>query len=145
MEISDGHFFRLDHLRKAESVLAARAGRGEKVFTGAYVVPGVPGQSKPHSVCQLVTAVAAAAPQVMSATMRGTWAALTLFDGLGSFLAGQVVADIAHLPCGRSWSDSGNWAPVGPGSARGINRLLGRPKDKSVTQLEFEHLLAVLI
>jgi len=69
----------------------------------------------------------------------------TRFDGIGSFLAGQIVADLAHLPSGRAWPDAATWAPLGPGSARGINRLRGIPKDKAVTQNDFECLLHELI
>lgn len=77
--------------------------------------------------------------------MRATWAELLNFDGMGNFLAGQVVADLAHLPYGREWPDTDTWAPLGPGSARGINRLRGIPKDKAVSQVEFEQLLPELI
>jgi hypothetical protein len=47
--------------------------------------------------------------------------------GWGSFTAGQVLADwtwTTHLDSAR---DLYTWAPQGPGSVRGANRLLGRP------------------
>ena len=66
-------------------------------------------------------------------------------DRLGSFLAGQMVADLAELQVGSKWQDKLTWAPLGPGSARGINRLAGRPKDKAVTQSQFEQELPALI
>ena len=127
------------------ATLERRALEGKKVLTGAYVVPGVPGRDKVDSVCSLVEKVAASAGGVMNAvSMRATWQALTAFDGLGSFLARQIVADLAHLHAGAMWEDQADWAPVGPGSARGMNRLLGRPKDKAVAQAEFEKLLPQL-
>ncbi len=129
----------------ARVVLLARAARGDKVFTGAYVVPGVPGKNKVDSICDLIDLIASLAPTVMRPSMRGTWAELMKFDGMGSFLAGQVVADLAHLPDGREWPDADTWAPLGPGSARGINRLRGIPKGKAVSQADFERLLAELI
>lgn len=132
-------------LDTARSVLRARAARGQKVFTSAYVVPGVPGRSKVDSVCDLVDAVRAQAETVVQPSMRATWARLMRFDGIGSFLAGQVVADVAHRPIGRSWPDVDDWAPLGPGSARGINRLRGIAKDKAVRQSAFETLLPELI
>lgn len=130
----------------ARSVLKARAARGEKVFTGAYVIPGVPGKNKVDSVCDLITVIRSNTRSVFrQPTMRGTWAELIKFDGMGSFLAGQVVADLAHLSTGAAWPDRDSWAPIGPGSARGINRLRGIPKDKPVRQEEFERLLPALI
>jgi len=109
------------------------------------VVPGVPGRKKVDSICDLVESIALRASRVVTSTMRGTWANLVDFDGMGSFLAGQVVADLAHMPATFPWADAAAWAPLGPGSARGINRLLGRPKDKTVAQTQFEVELPALI
>lgn len=132
-------------LEDARAVLAARAASGAKVWTGAYVVPGVQGQAKVDSICDLVDRVVAAADRVVRGSMRSTWREMVRFDGMGGFLAGQVVADLAHLPVGARWADVGAWAPIGPGSARGINRLRGIPKDKPVAQEQFELLLPKLI
>jgi hypothetical protein len=140
-EISVAQRFADDDLYEVRSCLHARATRGAKVFTGAYVIPGVAGKNKVDSVCDLIETVAR---MKREDTMKTMWLALTRYDGLGSFLAGQIVADMAHLEAGRSWPDRDTWAPVGPGSARGINRLLGRPKDKAVAQAEFERLLLQL-
>lgn len=132
-----------EHVR---STLSARAARGEKVFTGAYVVPGVPGKNKVDSILDLVIAVSNKDAEILKcSSMRDTWARLTRFDGLGSFLAGQIVADLAHLGMGSEWPDRSTWAPLGPGSARGINRLNGRPKDCAIGQAQFEQLLPRLM
>jgi hypothetical protein len=133
------------HLDCARVVLTARAERGDKVFTGAYVVPGVPGKNKVDSICDLITKISTQDLYLLRPTMRGTWEQLIRFDGIGSFLAGQVVADLAHLRAGREWPDRDTWAPLGPGSARGLNRLRGIAKDKAVSQAEFEELLPKLI
>lgn len=128
-------------------ILEARAKRGDKVFTGAYVIPGVPGKNKVDSIINLVATVAIRSEEITidHPTMRGTWGKLMKFDGLGSFLSGQIVADLAHQGLGMEWPDRFTWAPIGPGSARGINRLLGRPKDQAVTQTEFDRLLPGLM
>lgn len=44
--------------------------------------------------------------------------------GFGSFNAGQVVADLRWAMEG-GWLDAKHWAPVGPGSSRGMQRLQG--------------------
>ena len=131
---------------QARDVLGRRASRREKVFTGAYVIPGVPGRKKVDSVCYLVEMVERCAARIIGCgSMQATWRAMTGFDGIGSFLAGQIVADLAQLGFGLGWPDRETWAPLGPGSARGINRLLGRPKDQAVRQKEFDQLLPALI
>lgn len=145
MDVTGGARFHLAHLHSAGTALSMRSDYGQKVFTGAYVVPGVPGKSKVTSVCDLVHHVDRHADSIFAGSMRDTWANLIKCDGLGSFLAGQIVADLAQLRVGLQWPDAGTWAPIGPGSARGLNRLIGRPKDQAVTQTEFEISLPKLI
>jgi hypothetical protein len=141
LDASSGRPFTLDLLPQVRERLHDRAERGEKVFTGAYIVPGQAGRSKVDTICDLTEKVAARAGSLCAHTLRETWANLLELDGLGSFLAGQVVADLAHLPLGKAWPDRFTWAPVGPGSARGLNRLLGRPLKRAVPQAEFDQLL----
>lgn len=49
------------------------------------------------------------------------------FQGLGSFLTAQVIADLKYVEPLRSASDWHTFAASGPGSRRGMNRILGRP------------------
>lgn len=145
LEVSAGKPFRLEHLEDATEVLRARASRPAKVFTGAYLIPPPPREDGAHDKIEHVVGFAELigndSYRTIAPTMRATWQQITRWDGIGSFLGGQIVADLAHLSVGSSWPDRDVWAPVGPGSARGINRLLGRPKDKAVAQAEFETLL----
>lgn len=62
-------------------------------------------------------------PFVQTNSMERTHAALKTVYGFGSFMAGQVVADCVHALRGI-WADRHHWAPVGPGSARGLARIL---------------------
>ena len=63
---------------------------------------------------------------------------LTKFYGWNTFLAGQVAADLTYYPQELGLAeDLYEWAPMGPGSSRGLNRLLGRPLNKSWEQSEF--------
>lgn len=51
---------------------------------------------------------------------------LSGFDGLGSFLAGQVVADMRYVDPLRQATDWRTFACPGPGSRRGLARVVGR-------------------
>lgn len=144
-DITGPQRFDISHLPGARAKLAHRARMGWKVFTAAYVVPGVPGRNKVDSVCDLAELVASRADTILAGSMAATWANLVKIDGLGSFLAGQMVADLAHLSAGQHWTDASTWAPLGPGSARGMNRLMGRPKDKAISQAQFDVELPALI
>ena len=48
---------------------------------------------------------------------------------MGGFHAAQVVADVKYVGPLRDASDWWDFAASGPGSRRGLNRVLGRPTD----------------
>jgi hypothetical protein len=52
-------------------------------------------------------------------------------DGLGSFMAAQIVADMKYVEPLRRANDWMTFAASGPGSKRGLNRVLGRPLQTS--------------
>jgi len=49
--------------------------------------------------------------------------------GMGTFLTGQVVADLKYVKPLLDADDWWVWAMPGPGSKRGLNRVMGRDKD----------------
>ena len=60
--------------------------------------------------------------------------------GFSSFMAGQVVADLRWALTGR-WDDRMTWAPLGPGSRRGLNRLYGFTESSHQKEEEFRGML----
>jgi hypothetical protein len=56
--------------------------------------------------------------------MEHTHRRLQEIPAIGSFMAGQFVADLRHVYTG-AWADANTWAPLGPGSERGLAWLLG--------------------
>lgn len=54
---------------------------------------------------------------------------LMTMDGLGSFMAAQVIADLKYVEPLKSAEDWHTWAASGPGSRRGLNRVVKRPVD----------------
>jgi hypothetical protein len=74
-------------------------------------------------------------------TLRAAHAALMQLEGLGSFLAAQVVADLKNTPLhplmlATDWS---TWAAPGPGSLRGLSWYYGF----GVTERNFEKLICL--
>jgi len=61
-----------------------------------------------------------------SCTLQDAHALLTEYDGLGSFMAAQVVCDLKYAPVLAKAPDWWTFAAPGPGSIRGMNWVFGR-------------------
>src|SRR5262249_52517756 len=111
---------------------------GQKVFGAAYVIPGgEKGRNKiDHVVDNVVQPFFTNPPVIDTTSMERTWTVLRGYSGMGSFLAGQVVADLRFAVDG-SWEDRNTWAPKGPGSQPGINRIFGRDPHENMDQDQF--------
>ena len=109
----------------AHDVLSARANRGDKVFTGAYKVSGIRGEDKVTTVIGQCDRVFHGYARLIDPTsMERTHLRLQAIPAIGPFMAGQIVADLRYVHRG-TWADRDTWAPLGPGSERGIAWLRG--------------------
>lgn len=98
---------------------------GITIFNGAYMVRGNDGVDKVESVVDFnVNDLYDNPIKVNRDSMEETAAEIAGRYGYGSFMAGQIVADLRHAMEGQ-WLDYQDWAPVGPGSSRGLRRVLG--------------------
>jgi alpha-glutamyl/putrescinyl thymine pyrophosphorylase clade 1 len=62
-------------------------------------------------------------------SLHSFYGRLKAMPGFGSFMAGQVVADVKYVAPLKYAPDWFTFAVPGPGSKRGLNRVLGRPVD----------------
>jgi hypothetical protein len=103
--------------------------KGEKVFTGAYMITNA-GQrmSKVDTVVFMLDNLhkqprhpypSDSLAHAHKALMSGD------HNGMGNFMAGQVIADCKHTTLLNDASDWWDWCAPGPGSQRGLSRLLG--------------------
>jgi hypothetical protein len=69
---------------------------------------------------------------------------LTQFDGLGSFIAAQIIADLKYMPPLDKAKDWHTFASSGPGSRRGLNRVCGRAVNESWTEDKWRAALTAL-
>jgi hypothetical protein len=116
-------------------VLEARQTRGETVFhTQAYKYP-MPPEIKGMGALRCLFEVVLGpmhrdrerlCPRVDD-TLQAFSDRLRECHGVGPFLAAQIIADLKHVEPLRSASDWWTFAVPGPGSARGLNRVCGRP------------------
>jgi hypothetical protein len=121
--------------------------QGAKIFTGAYLVStnGISMDKIDYVLDRVLTPIwekGWSPTEVEGAWNRGPltleeyWKHLRKFDGLGSFMAGQVVADLKFTSELKDAPDWMTWAPLGPGSIRGLNRFFGRDVNASLKQEE---------
>jgi hypothetical protein len=134
--------------RHMTSVLQRRQARGDKVYTGAYMIRAEQHDHpwrhwpKVRYSAEIVLGRLWEAREVLQPIMdnlkslQGIWSILQQpeFTGWGPFMAYQVVVDMRHTRYLRNAPDINEWAAVGPGSARGLNRLHGRPVKKALRQ-----------
>lgn len=120
-----------------ESALIDRTLRGEKVFTGAYMIHAgpTPGGHKANYLAEeVLTPMWERRAEIRPRegdTLESFHARLMTCKDMGSFMAGQVVCDTKYTQSLARAKDWHTWAAMGPGSARGMNRVLGLdPKSK---------------
>lgn len=127
--------------------------RGEKVYTGAYMIRA---ESNPKAEWYSWTKQQYIARVVLGRLwedreqityqmengrdfgLEAIWGVFQQprYIGWGPFMAYQVVVDLRHTRYLREAVDINTWAALGPGSRRGLNRLAGRPLDYPLRQAE---------
>ena len=121
---------------------------GEKAWTGAYMTTarGVPsGIGKGYWIAKstLAPLVDTDIPGVFhfeapeERTLEMVMACFKGQYGWGTFTAGQVVADMTYCNLLDKATDLKTYAPVGPGSTRGLNRLFERSLNQPIPQARF--------
>lgn len=105
-----------------------------KVFTGAYMISSPSGMSKLEGICNRIDQVWKTRDQLeerlRGATMQEAHGALKLIDGLGGFMAYEIVCDLRYTSI-LDPKDRMEWCNPGPGAIRGLYRMLGIPFSKS--------------
>jgi len=130
-------------------VLEKQKALGLKVYGAAYMVyPTMmnPGGVKSESIAKYIIGDAVIrADNIRNAIWFGkspsveeTVQALAKCFGVSTFIAGQVAADLTYAPghLGRA-VDLYSYAPLGPGSQRGLNLLLGKALHHGWAQPDF--------
>lgn len=116
------------------AMLRRRKDAGLKNFNAAYIVSTNGRQMDKveylviHVLQPLWAKRVAISKSMEGATLAQAHELLQAQQGLGSFMAAQVLADIKYLDP-RRWSDFHTFAASGPGSKRGLNRVLGFAPD----------------
>lgn len=128
----------LTHWVKNVAVLRLRRARdaGRKVFTGAYVISSPKGMPKLEGICKRITNVwndrFRLSSEVESARrLQDAHAVLTRYEGLGKFMAYEIVSDLRYTYYLENALDIREWCNPGPGCVRGLLRIAGENFDAS--------------
>jgi hypothetical protein len=136
---------------QVEKVLRARAERGEKVWTAAYVIgtQGAPMSKPAYVVNKVLNPLWVLRNELRPRrgdTLAEFSARLTAIKGQGTFMVGQIIADAKHCdPILQKASDWWTFAISGPGSRRGLNRVVGRDVDAPWRETTWANTLADLL
>jgi hypothetical protein len=127
---------------KTAQILMDRKQLGLNNFNAAYMITmgGQKGKDKAKTYINKLLIPVSQLPAVSGSravSLMGLACSLTPLWGVSGFMSGQVVADVRWAIKGL-WKDRLTWAAVGPGSSRGMCRLLGKPVRHDVRQEVFE-------
>jgi len=129
-----------------KDVLKKRVAQGHKVFTSAYTISTC-GRSMDKLDYVFDHVVSGTPAELNYSGLSHAAAGLEVVDGLGSFLAGQVVADMKNTH-GHPLHDAPDWwtwSAPGPGSLRGLSWYFNKEamlnEIQSITPREYRHAL----
>lgn len=110
--------------------IAARKGQGLKCWTSAYMITGgysAGGEAKEVIIARVLQGLYdnfnTTHGFIASGDSLETMATKLITPGIGSFLSGQIVADIKWLPHHRKAKDWLTWCTPGPGSMLGLSMI----------------------
>jgi hypothetical protein len=117
----------------------------QKTYSSAYIVypTRMKGNTKAYNLCNYIITPTIEIKdeirkQVESKSIENVTTALATSFGIQTFIAGQVAADLSYIKDQLDdATDLFTWAPMGPGSIRGLNRLHYRYLKDKITQEKF--------
>lgn len=133
-----------DSIRRA--VRAVRM-NGKTPFNGAYIVStnGVKMEKVQYLIDRVLTPAWESKhlrphPRVQTCEAWGEF--LTSINGVGDFIANQVVSDLRYMTLDQhTTKDWETWVLGGPGTIRGLNRFFGKPVKGGLSQHNVQNCL----
>lgn len=116
---------------------------GKKVFTGAYIITngGISAPKEEVVVKNYLAPFWENRQKIVDIALESqSWERTLDFigrlNGFGPFMRKEVGLDMMYTDVLKECDDRHSWSPAGPGAIRGLNRLLDREVEDSMTQKE---------
>jgi hypothetical protein len=111
-------------------LLGRHRDKGEKIFTGAFLINSPPRKRKLEAIAERIDNVwrdreSLVADLEKCTTLEAAHKRLTAYDGMGGFMAYEVVCDLRYTYLLEDATDIMSWCNPGPGCVRGLYRLNG--------------------
>lgn len=118
----------------------------KKIWTGAYLVStnGYNMEKIDYILDRVWRPIYERFCMPESGTLEDTHEELMRFDGMGSFMAAQVVCDLKYTSLLSQAPDWDIWSAIGPGSRRGLNRFFGRKLEGAISANLYKTEIAAL-
>lgn len=111
------------------------------MFTGAYMINSPAGKPKLEAIIERITKVWEKRERLLSdietvirvggnVPLEYAWRLLLEHDGLGGFMAYEIVCDLRYTYLLENAPDKLTWCNPGPGCIRGLYRLVDEPFPK---------------
>jgi len=113
-------------------ILAKEREQRKTIFTGAFMINSPGGRPKLEAICERISNVWKDREHLIAnldhndeITLQGFHKVLTQFDGLGGFMAYEIVCDLRFTDILKDATDKLTWCNPGPGAIRGMYRIHG--------------------
>ena len=115
-------------------VLKGLRENGCQIFTGAYMINSPANEGKLEAICRRIDQVWKDRHTILewversynNRSMQGLHSVLTRYEGLGGFMAYEIVCDLRYTYVLRAAPDKLTWCNPGPGAIRGLYRVFDR-------------------
>jgi hypothetical protein len=120
----------------ALDIFRKRREKRQQIFTGAFMINSPAGSPKLEAIVKRITNVWEDRGELVKRagrwrTLEEAHTDLQRYDGLGGFMAYEIVCDLRHTSVLESARDIRRWSNPGPGAIRGLYRILGKPVKES--------------
>ena len=131
--------------RLALDILGRMREDGKKLFTGAFMIASPSKVPKYEAICKRLSQVWYYREWMMDefsadCSLENFHDTLVQFDGLGGFMAYEIVCDLRYTYLLENAYDVDTWCNVGPGATRGLYRINRMDFDKSTNSVQLPHL-----